>query len=41
MKKTWKQSEEKKDVLYWLDGTTYRLLDEVSWSGIEAGRAKL
>jgi len=29
------------DKLYWLDGKSYKSLDEISWKGIESGKAKL
>jgi hypothetical protein len=41
IKKSWKQAEAGTDKLYWLDGQTYRPLDEAAWGGIESGRAKL
>jgi len=42
MKKSWIPKEGgNEDKLYWLDGRTYKLLDESSWGAIEAGRAKL
>ncbi|KAE9367888.1 acetyl-CoA synthetase-like protein [Stipitochalara longipes BDJ] len=41
IKKSWKQAEAGTDKLYWLDGQTYRPLDESAWGVIETGRAKL
>jgi hypothetical protein len=29
------------DILYWLDGTKYRKLEEQSWAEIESGKAKI
>ncbi|CAI7661152.1 unnamed protein product [Penicillium glandicola] len=29
------------DILYWLDGTNYRKLEEQSWAEIESGKAKI
>lgn len=40
MKKSWVASSNT-DSLFWLDGKQYRSLDEPSWRGIEAGKAKL
>ncbi|KAF8857315.1 acyl-CoA synthetases /AMP-acid ligases II [Acephala macrosclerotiorum] len=40
--KSWDPSKKKdQDEIYWLDGTTYKPLDQVAWGGIESGRAKL
>lgn len=40
--RSWRpQSVEDADHLYWLDGKTYRKLDDLAWGQIETAKAKL
>ncbi len=42
VKKSWIADQNgNTDKLYWLDGKSYKSLDEISWKGIESGKAKL
>lgn len=42
IKKSWVASDpNNQDILYWLDGQSYKPLDPTSWGAIETGRAKL